>query len=151
MRHLWLRGVAVAWAALLALSMLVLNHAFEAAGSVPDVEGCGFVAGSLASLLLLYPLLAAIIARSAVVWAGCRWTLDPACAVRLGSFVALAGCGAYFGLGLLLTSRGSQISTPSALIGWLALYVLLCVAAARWGALQGLRRVQQAALRADGG
>ena len=65
MRQSTFAGVIGMGSAALAASMVLVNFAFEAAGSVPDLEGCGFLAGSLSSLALIYPLLACLVAGRA--------------------------------------------------------------------------------------
>src|SRR5258708_24930283 len=98
MRQHAFAGVVAVTAAALSLSMVLVNIAFEAAGSVPDLEGCGFLAGSLVSLAILYPVLAGLFgARAARRLA--RRGVEPGVIDRAGAAVGALGSGFYFGLG----------------------------------------------------
>lgn len=134
MRPYAFAGVIAANAAALALSMVLVNVAFEVAGSVPDVEGCGFLAGNLISLALIYPLLAgavgARIGRSLS-----RKDADRDSILRSGAAATALGSILYFGAGCASVMRGPQgaIVSPN-LWALAALFVLVCAWAGKVGA-----------------
>jgi len=127
----------------LALAMQAANHGFEAAGSVPDIESCGFLAGSLGALAMVYPTLAALVAGRAVRALGRVLMPGIQEAASIGSVVGLAGACLYFGFGVLLMAlRGADaVLTPSLGI-LLGLDCLLCAAAGALGAAAAAARLQ---------
>src|SRR5689334_5105596 len=126
-------GVIATASAALTLSMVLVNIAFEAAGSVPDMEGCGFLAGSLLSLALLYPLLAGVCAARAARTLMGRGA-DQDTVTRSGAAIGACGSGLYFGFGTLTVMRSSQGSFVSPNVWALAaVFVLACAWAGRIG------------------
>src|SRR5436189_2582559 len=99
MRAVWFRGFVLGAAASLALIMLFLNFAFEAAGSTPDAESCGFLAGNLLSLALLYPAAAAFVSFRFSRTLLRRVPQDGQAILRAGGAVGLIGALIYFILG----------------------------------------------------
>src|SRR5687767_14997029 len=104
MRSVW--GIPAAALALAGL-MQVVNCLFEAAGSVPDLEGCGYLAGGLLAHAALYPMLAALI--------GFHWTRR----IRLRSLefdsagvnsglIGAVGAALYLGAGMTLALLRGQ-------------------------------------------
>jgi hypothetical protein len=135
MRQTTLWGVIVTCAAALSVSMMLVNFAFEAAGSVPDLEGCGFLAGSLSSLALIYPLLAAFVAARAARPLVARGA-DGDTVARAGAALGALGSGLYFGVGTLSVLRGSQGASVSPNLWVLAAgFVLACAWAGKLGAV----------------
>lgn len=151
MRTVWFRGGAMAGAGLLAVVMLLINYAFEAAGSVPDLEGCGFLAGSLASLAVLYPLAAAAVAGWTLRPLARRFAIDPSRVVRYGGRIGAAGALTYFVAGLGLA--GGRSSSPLSLAVWPAMgaFTLLCWMGGRLGAFRVLRAEAAVSLQEGGG
>ena len=133
MRPFALVSVVVAHAAALALSMVLVNIAFEAAGSVPDLDGCGFLAGSLAVLAFLYPLLAGVFGARLS-----RRLLDKVrdadVIARSGAAVGALGSGFYFGLGGISVMRSPHGAAVSPNLWALAtVFVLVCAWAGKIG------------------
>jgi hypothetical protein len=134
MRSYALASVVAAGAAALALSMVLVNFAYEAAGSVPDIEGCGFLAGSLLSLALIYPSLAGVFGGR-VARTLSRRSPSRAASARAGAAVGALGSGIYFGVGSLSVLRGPHGAeiTPN-LWALAACFVLACAWAGKIGA-----------------
>src|SRR5579862_327715 len=125
----------VAASAALAVTMLMINIAFEVAGSVPDIDGCGFLAGPLVVLLVLYPLAAGMVGARAAERLLRRFPDARDEVVRMGCRVGIGGAALYFGLGL----SGAQMSPHTGTLApgmWpaLALYSVVITLAARQGA-----------------
>jgi hypothetical protein len=133
MRQFTLVGVTATGGSALALSMVLTNFAYDAAGSVPDIEGCGFLAGSLICLALIFPVLAAFIAGRAAT-ALIRRGANSDDAARAGGQIGGLGSGLYFGLGLLSLARSPYPITLN-LIAVSAGMILLCTWAGKIGAL----------------
>ncbi len=140
MRSVWFRGVGLSACGMLALAMLLTNYGFEAAGSVPDLDGCGFLAGNLASLAMLYPLLAAAVAARALRLLARRYADDADRIVRCGGRIGAGGALLYFGSGVALTWMRSD-AAPMTSVLWpvIGLYTLLCWAGGRLGAQRLVR------------
>jgi hypothetical protein len=134
MRSYAFASVVAGWSAALALSMVLVNFAFEAAGSVPDIEGCGFLAGSLLSLALIYPLMAcAFGARLARILA--RKRVPASSIVRAGAALGALGSGLYFGAGSFAVLTGPHGTAVSSNLWALdAGFVLACALAGKLGA-----------------
>lgn len=134
MRRYAFAGVIAANAAGLALAMVLVNFAFEAAGSVPDLEGCGFLAGSLLSLAFIYPLVAvAMGARTARSLT--RRGVESDVIARAGAAVGALGAGFYFGLGCYSVMRGPHGAAVSPNLWALAaVFVLGCSVGGKIGA-----------------
>jgi hypothetical protein len=150
LRKTWLRGATAAASGLLALVMLCINVGFEGAGSVPDIENCGFLAGSLTLLALLYPLAAGLVALRAC---GTLLRLAPAAfpfAPRLGGRIGALGSFLYLGPGLLAVATGPYGASLSP-AAWLLVpvYVGLCAAAGRVGGVMAQSRAAALVLTAE--
>jgi hypothetical protein len=129
MRSFW--GV-LAGSLVLALLLQFTNCLFEAAGSVPDLEGCGFLAGGLPILGVLYPLLSSVIAFQFGRKAPAPAAYDRA---WYGGLMGALGAFAYFGIGIgLAVLRGRQEAISSAALFWILAFVLLCYAGGGLGA-----------------
>jgi len=120
----------------LALALFGLNIAFEVAGSIPDIEGCGFLAGSVPALLLLFPALSALLTyhmNRALHrhFGGVRRSL------ALGFYAAYLGAGVYLGGGLLLSSLRPSGVIHIEGIGVSLLLAILCGVGGCLGALRG--------------
>jgi hypothetical protein len=126
--------------------MLLINFGFEAAGSVPDFEGYGFLAGSLGSLFILYPLAAALLTSRISRSLFQRYSYAPAEIARCGARIGLLGSMLYFAMGLGAADARNQ-AAPGALWILLPLYVLSCSLAGRLGAMHGVERFRVPALR----
>src|SRR5258708_10171221 len=97
------RLTIIAGATALTIALFGLNLAFEAAGSIPDIEGCGFLAGSIPALMVLFPAVSWLIAYS-MNSAAQRYLIGKLTGVRVcGTCIGFLGAAAYFGLGLLLS------------------------------------------------
>jgi hypothetical protein len=135
------RAVTIAAALLFSATMLALNIGFEIAGSVPDVDGCGFLAGSLLALLLLYPLVAAFISARATDVLIRRGVFDEARLLRCGGRIGGWGAGTYFLLGIygvLATPHSPGVTFAGWALG--AFYTCASFAGARAGALWAVLR-----------
>ena len=151
MRSIWFRGVAVTASITLAFAMLLINIAFEIAGSVPDVEGCGFLAGNLVALFALYPLAAGLIAARAAGLLARRFPDAEGEIVRLGSRIGFKGAALYFLIGILNVALGSRFAAASPMMwGLLALYTLLAALAGRLGAALVVAKIRTLAWREGG-
>jgi hypothetical protein len=88
----------------IAVAMLFVNCAFEAAGSIPDYNNCGFLAGNLVALSIIFPILCALVVSRTVRYrAGC----EPASEItRIRRSARAAGCGAalYFAGGIVFSA-----------------------------------------------
>ena len=126
--------------------MLAINVAFEVAGSVPDIDGCGFLAGSLAVLLLLYPAISATVASRAVRFLNSRARLEEDRLLRMGGRIGGFGAFLYFGLGfaeVLWAPHSRGISAG----GWAAAAAFTSVSflGGRLGALVAILRTARLA------
>ena len=148
-RTFWFRGMLVAASAALALTLLVINVAFEVAGSVPDIDGCGFLAGPLLVLFLLYPLVSMLIGMRAAQRLIRRFPEASDEVVRVCGCAGLAGAAVYFGLGLI-GALTRPYGGPVALSAWpvVALYTTVITVAARHGALSVVETVHKRTLAA---
>jgi len=114
MQRIVIHGVNAAAALLVACAMLLVNYAFEAAGSVPDFPACGFMAGSIWALLALYPSVAGAVMCYVAVPILRRQGAAPG--VILRSALAASGAGAliYFGgAAILLGLQGRLGAAPA--------------------------------------
>jgi hypothetical protein len=135
LRNIWFRGVTLGAAALLAVVMLLINFAFEAAGSIPDFENCGFIAGSAVALFVLYPIAAGMIAYKAARALSQRFEAEESNILRCGKRIGLYGSGLYLFGGMctvLAGPHGASISPAVFLL--LVAYTYLCRVAGRIGA-----------------
>jgi hypothetical protein len=136
------RAVTCSAAVLLSLAMLAVNLAFELAGSVPDIEGCGFVAGSLLVLLLLYPALSAALSSHAVRFLIVRARFSEEALLRAGGRIGAWGALLYFALGfaeVLWAPHSRGVSSG----GWAAaaIFTVASFLGGRLGALIAILRV----------
>jgi hypothetical protein len=125
----------MAAAVALAAAMVAINFGFEAAGSVPDLEACGFLAGNWIVLLGLYPVAAAVVAARVARLLVRRFPEADEDVVRMGGRAGAIGAGAYFGGGILtLLAAGHGTDVP--ILAWLLLplYTFSCFLAGRLGA-----------------
>ena len=120
MRSLW---AVLAGSLVVALLMQTTNCVFEAAGSVPDLEGCGFFAGGLGLLAIIYPTLSALVAhqfgrRPVNLWNG----NNPS----VGGIMGGLGASIYLGIGIALALfRGhSEVLSPIVAVYLLAFAAL---------------------------
>jgi len=131
--------------------MLGVNFAFELAGSVPDIDGCGFLAGNLVVLLVLYPLLAAAISSRATSVLIARTNTNNVVSLRAGARIGGSGSALYFvlgALGVIAAPHTQGISTA----GWIAAVVLTlaCSLGGRLGAASAMLRSSRIAARESG-
>jgi hypothetical protein len=115
--------------AALTVLMQLANWFFEAVGSVPDIEGCGFLAGGLGILAVIYPGLAA-----AVTYGLSRSRPNPCESPIRCALAGVLGAGAYLIVGIVLAvsrEHYGALSLPA--LAWAAAYVAL----AGVGALAG--------------
>jgi hypothetical protein len=131
--------------------MLAVNVGFELAGSVPDIAGCGFLAGSLLVLLLLYPALSAALSFRAIRFLIGRARLDEQKLLRVGGRIGGWGAFLYFGLGiadLVLAPHARGVSAG----GWAAaaVYIGLSFLGGRLGALLAILRFARVPARETG-
>jgi hypothetical protein len=150
MTSTWIRACVAAGATALAILLLGINQAFEAAGSIPDIEGCGFLAGSIPALALLYPVAAGIIARSLSRRLHKRFPMRILRTRLFGAITGLCGACIYLGLGLLLsfTRPVSSPISPEALVISVFL-MLLCAAGGYIGARRSALITSELAWRRD--
>lgn len=152
MRKIWFLIAAAGGAGLLALAMLLVNIGFELAGSLPDIDACGFLAGDLAALGIFYPLCAALIAMRIAVGLRRRYPDCERAILRCGVRIGLGGSALYLGVGLaaaLAAPHGERI--PIAAWYVVAIYSALIVGAARGGAWLAIQRAPQPATGETGG
>ena len=147
MRSVW--GILAASLALAGL-MQVTNCLFEAAGSVPDLEGCGYLAGGLLAHAVFFPALAALI--------GFLWTRR--ISLRSQDLDSAADCGRIGALGATLylsagmalaVIRGQNEAIPPAVALWSLAYVTLCFGGGRLGAALARNYARSLAWRDAGG
>ena len=131
------RGVACLGAAIVSLAFLAINVGFEAAGSVPDVETCGFLAGNSLALALLYPLAAALISLRATRSLVSRGRANRADTRRVGGFIGLVGAAIYLGAGVAgAFARSGPSAVPPGTWILIASYLALCAFGGLAGALR---------------
>lgn len=119
----------------LAVLMQLTNYGFEAAGSVPDLEGCGFLAGGLGTLATVYPLLAALTAARIVCRMG-SMNSDERLHI-VGAAAGLIGSTLYFSIGFILAlGRGHYEALSLPVACWSLCFVLLCCAGGCMGAIR---------------
>lgn len=151
MRRSWRRAASAASAAMVAVLMVVVNSIFEAAGSVPDAPECGFLAGSLPSLAVIYPLLAAVVAARVTRLMAHRKPDFAAEAAQGAVRGAAWGAAIYFIAGVSLTAFRAGLAAVPPFV-WLAIagYVALCALGSRIGASMALDRGAEPAWRPHG-
>ena len=145
MRSVW--GVFVG-SVVFALLMQIMNCLFEAAGSVPDLEGCGFLAGGLGILAVAYPALSFLVAYKVTRR---RLNLWEQAHTRDGGLTGAFGAALYLGLGISLAvvrGHGEAISWVSAL--WSLAFVILSYAGGSAGTLFSRVQATSFALRDSG-
>ena len=151
MRSIWQRGVIATAAVILAVCMLAINIGFELAGSVPDVEGCGFLAGNLLALLFLYPAAAALVAARATGFIAARSSADDEALLRCGGRIGGWGGGIYLALGLvgMLNAPHSSGSLYAASAAWALVigYLVSAMLGDRLGALFKIQKRRQTPVR----
>jgi hypothetical protein len=126
MRSKW---IVLAGSVVLAFLMVLLNVLFEVAGSVPDLPGCGFLAGGLGVLALLYPALACTTTYHFYR----RFSFD---SLARGGFLGAFGAAIYLGAGIgIALFRGRYEIASSNLSIWVVLYILLSFAGGFFGAV----------------
>jgi hypothetical protein len=128
--------------------MVAVNVAFEAAGSVPDLNACGFLAGNLLALLALYPVAAGVVAARAARVLVRRFPEADEEIVRMGGRAGAIGAGAYFAGGLMTVfANGHGADVP--ISAWLLLpfYTFLSFVAGRFGASLTVEKGGQAVLQ----
>jgi hypothetical protein len=143
MRSLWFRGVTLGASVLLALFMLLINVVMQAVGSIPDVEACSFLAGSLVALLALYPLAACLVAARAARALARRFPNEDACIVCCGARIGLTGAALYFLIGVFLMAG----MPPPLVWGLLLLYTLLAMLGGAFGAFLTIEKMRYIAWR----
>ena len=152
MQVLWFRCLVWTAAASLSLAMLAVNYGFEAAGSVPDVETCGFLAGNTLSLLIVYPLVAALVAGRAVRFIASRFTDRLPELAGNGRIIGLLGSSFYFACGVTVAiGRFGANAVPPGIWCLIALYIALCAAGGWWAAVRALPRDDELAWRTGRG
>src|SRR5260221_14459581 len=131
------RLTLIAGAAALTIALFGLNLAFEVAGSIPDIEGCGFLAGSIPALMLLFPAVSWFIAYSlnAAVQRHLRGKLtrERVC----GTCMGILGASTYFGIALILSfsrPNGSPVHVEAVFVS--AVLILLCAIGGYAGAIR---------------
>jgi hypothetical protein len=143
-----LRAYTVMFAALQALAMVVINLAFEAVGSVPDIEGCGFIAGTTSGLILLYPLASLLISGLAVRTLLPRSQYEIA-APRFGAKIGLGGAAFYLLTGTLLASTRFANGIPATLFVLIPIYLAITTVAGAIGAAYAAFKLQHAQILAE--
>src|SRR5258706_16003788 len=113
------RLTLVLGAAALTIALFGLNLAFEVAGSIPDIEGCGFLAGSTPALMVLFPTVSWLIAYSinAAVQRYFSGILSRVCVC--GTCMGCLGAATYFGIGVFLAyfrPNGSPIHVEAVFV-----------------------------------
>ena len=122
-------------ASVMVVALLGLNMAFEVAGSIPDIEGCGFLAGSIPALLILFPGIAASLVYSINRFLHRRYTIVP-CSLSLGFFTACLGGCVYLGCGLILSALNPSGTIQIVGIGICVLLAVLCGLGGYLGAMR---------------
>ena len=126
MRSIW---CVLAGTAALTVTMQAVNWFFEAVGSVPDIEDCGFLAGGLGILAVIYPGLSGLI--------GYQFSLRlsaPRDYTWVSSLMGALGSAAYLVMGIGLALSREQYGAVSAeSLTWSVVYVLLSATGARLG------------------
>ncbi|MGC8667476.1 MAG: hypothetical protein ACP5VE_05115 [Chthonomonadales bacterium] len=118
MQRFYVYAVHVASTLLVACSMLLINYAFEAAGSVPDLPMCGFMAGNIWALMGLYPAAACALTCYGTVPALRRRRVPEAVVLRCAWTAAATGSFVYFaGAAFLLGLQGRLEAAPA--MAWL--------------------------------
>ena len=127
--------------------MQLANCAFETVGSVPDLEGCGFLAGGLGSLVVMYPMLSALNA-SYLVRRGPMWDQVGTSAAVLGALTGLCGSIIYLAIGFSLAlTRGFYEAFSPLSVAWSVSFIALSVIGGALGATKTLIGLQRAELR----
>jgi len=143
MRTLWFRGVALLASGALAVVLWLINCAFQAAGSVPDVEACDFLTGGFIVLLALYPLAAGVVASRASRSLARRFPESEDRITACGGWIGFGGAALYFVANLLIAaSRPLSDPFPPVVWGLLALHMLLAALGGWMGALWTLVKLE---------
>ena len=148
MRSVW--GILAASLALAALMQLV-NCLFEAVGSVPDLEGCGFLAGGLISHSIVFPMLAGLITFHWTRRSRLRSNYSGSAAIHSGTIGAV-GATLYLSAGMTLAVlRGQYEALSPAVVLWSLAYIALCFGGGRFGAAFARNYDRTLAWRDSGG
>ena len=139
MRSFWLGCLTASASLAVAATLLAINSAFEVAGSIPDVEQCGFLAGNLGSLLFIYPIACVLIGRKAAGFGMSRWPDESEEIIRGLTFAGWVGGSLYFGAGVSRIAARTPVWELPAVV-WIAMgaYVALCGLGMRVGTLMCL-------------
>ena len=152
MRSFWFRCLGCIGALTLSLAMLAVNYAFEAAGSIPDFEACGFLAGSSFGLMIVYPLTAAVLSHWLTAVLLRAFPERRSSLPRLGRDAAFAGSTFYLALGMAVSvGRHGILSIPLQVFALSALYVMLAGMAGWLGALRTLSTKPEPILQPENG
>lgn len=152
MRSLWFQGIVLLGAIALALAMLAVNSAFQAVGSLPDLESCDFLTGGTPLLLVLYPLVAGLVAARAARPLARRFPDEEERILSCGSRIGFGGAALYFIANLLLLAFRPHAETlPPLLCVLLVLFTLLTAGGGRLGAMLALSRMKALAWRGGEG
>ncbi len=127
---------------ILALGMLLTNLFFEAIGSVSDFENCGFLAGNILAILIIFPSITFLIAHRTAVRISQRHyeeVLNP----WIGKTVGLAGSLIYFlpGMGNLF-AEGRVRSLSFELVATIVGLTVICTGFGHFGQLSALRKMR---------
>jgi hypothetical protein len=118
-------GVA-AGSLVLAVLLQIANCVFEAAGSVPDIEGCGFLAGGIAASAIVFPAITLLLVTRMIR----HFPGDLPARSRspiFGAAAGLAGSGLYLSGGMLLALYRGQYDAFSAIMAvWSAFLIAVC-------------------------
>ncbi len=127
---------------ILALGMLLTNLVFEALGSVSDFENCGFLAGNVFALFVIYPLISLVIARRTTGRIVLRQN-GVAPYSYMGKVIGFAGSLMYFAPGVAnLVIEGRTKSLTFELVATIIGMCILCVLFGHLGQISALRKAR---------
>jgi hypothetical protein len=110
---------------ILAIFLQAANCLFEAAGSVPDIEGCGFLAGGFTLSAVTFTTLAILVTKNL-----CRLLPQPGRAVgrrREGVAMGLTGAALYMSGGIVLAFARGHVEALVPVVGaWSTLLIAFC-------------------------
>ncbi len=152
MHDLWFRCTGWLAAAILSLAMLAVNYGFEVAGSIPEVPTCGFLAGHSLGLLIVYPLIAALVAGRACQFIARRFPDRNHDLPATGRNIAFLGSMLYFACGVTMAiGRFGAQSVPFVIWALIVAYVFLCTTGGWYAGARALLREAELAWRTGKG
>ena len=129
------------------LLMQLANSGLEAAGSVPDLEGCAFLAGSLPALAVIYFAISVLTGYRLSRFLVLRCEQG----IRYSTASCAVGAAVYLLNGILVTMSREGAHVAASVWSWALTYLFFCIAGGRLGAVLGTGAHLSPVLRDSGG